>query len=116
LIACILIVFSQGAQLVHLALGQVPLSVKSHVAAVVRPARKSLQDGVVVWLITQVVFGDPDKGRAILGISRDKIYTNCASSDPICMGIPLPIGSHLGYGTDTAELTKCVQFVTKQVA
>lgn len=55
------------------------------------------------------------KGRPIPGISNDKIYTDCAASDPICMGIPLPMGSHLTYGTDIAEIDKIVKFVKKLV-
>jgi len=88
--------YSQGAQVTHNALATLNGNVASHIAAV-------------------VVFGDPDKGRAIRGISSDKIYTNCASADPICMGIPLPIGAHLQYGTDTAEMAKVVQFVKSHI-
>jgi hypothetical protein len=44
------------------------------------------------------VFGDPDKGYPIPGIPNGSIFTNCESTDPICRGIPLPLGSHLTYG------------------
>jgi len=88
--------YSQGAQVTHNALGQVRGTAKTHVAAV-------------------VVFGDPNKGKSIPGIRSDQIYTNCASDDPICMGIPLPLGSHLTYGSNTAELQKIVTFVQSKV-
>jgi hypothetical protein len=32
------------------------------------------------------------------------------------MGLPIPLGAHLQYGTDTAELNKCVQFVKQHVS
>jgi len=88
--------YSQGAQLVHKALGQLSGDIKRMVAAV-------------------VVFGDPNKGRAISGISSDKIYTNCASDDPICNGIPFPIGSHLLYGGESDKLRQIAQFVKSHV-
>jgi len=88
--------YSQGAQVTHNALATLSSNVASHIAAV-------------------VVFGDPDKGKGIRGIPSDKIYTNCASADPICMGIPLPIGAHLQYGSDTTEMGKVVDFVKAHI-
>jgi len=72
---------------------------------------------LAIFLLTygQVVFGDPNKGQRIPGVSNDKIYTNCAASDPICMGLPIPLGSHLTYGSDTEEINKIVQFVKAHV-
>jgi hypothetical protein len=66
--------------------------------------------------LIQVVFGDPDKGVAIPGISSDKIHTVCAASDPICYGLPIPLGAHLQYGSDTAGLTGAANFVKSKVS
>jgi Cutinase len=67
-------------------------------------------ESLTVW---QVVFGDPFKGKAIPGINSNQIFTNCAASDPICMGLPIPLGAHLGYGSDTASMNKITEFVKK---
>jgi len=88
--------YSQGAQVTHNALNSLGDSVKSHIAGV-------------------VVFGDPNKGKAIKGISADKIYTNCNDSDPICKGVPVPLGTHLTYGTDTVKLKEVAEWVKGKV-
>jgi len=89
--------YSQGAQLVHNGLGYVSGSAKRNIAAV-------------------VVFGDPYKGKAIPGVPNSNIFTNCEASDPICMGIPLPIGSHLQYSSDDTQMKKVVNFIVEHVA
>jgi Cutinase len=63
----------------------------------------------------QVVFGDPMKGDAITGIEKEKIYTNCAVDDPICSRLPIPLGSHLTYGSDKAGIAKTVEWLTSHV-
>lgn len=78
--------YSQGAQLAHNAMKIIPENVRSHVAGV-------------------AVFGDPYKDKAIPGLRTDQISTNCATDDPICKGIPIPLGSHLQYAS---VLTKTV--------
>jgi hypothetical protein len=60
----------------------------------------------------QVVFGDPYKGQPIQGISPSKIFTNCDKDDPICKGTPIPLGSHLTYGSN---LGSSVDFVKSHV-
>jgi len=87
--------YSQGAQVTHNGLKYVSGSVKSHIAGV-------------------VVFGDPDKGYPIFGISNSNIFTNCEPSDPICRGIPLPLGSHLTYGTDSTKLNEIVAWIKQR--
>jgi hypothetical protein len=54
-------------------------------------------------------------GMAIPGIGKEKIYTNCAASDPICAYLPIPIGAHLTYGTDSAGIRKTVEFAKSHV-
>jgi len=88
--------YSQGAQVTHNALNSLADSVKSHIAAV-------------------VVFGDPNKGKPIKGIPSGKIFTNCNDSDPICKGLPIPLGTHLTYGTDTLKLQEVVDFVAQKI-
>jgi hypothetical protein len=83
--------------------------VKSHVAGVV-----SLLKAYYFAMANragQVVFGDPMKGMAIPGVQKDNIYTNCADTDPICSYLPIPLGAHLTYGSDTARLKKTVEWI-----
>jgi len=88
--------YSQGAQVTHQALASVPQDVKDHIAAV-------------------IVFGDPMKGLAITGVEKDKIFTNCADTDPICAYLPIPLGAHLTYGSDTVALKKSSEFAKSHV-
>jgi len=89
--------YSQGAQVTHQALIAVSQEVKNHVTGV-------------------IVFGDPMKGMAIPGIDKEKIYTNCADSDPICAYLPIPLGAHLTYGSDTANLRKTAEWAKSHAA
>jgi cutinase len=75
---------SQGGQVVHRAMAQLPAESASHIKAV-------------------IIYGDPDKGQAMKNISPSIVTTICASSDPICKHIPLPVGSHLTYGVKHAK-------------
>lgn len=98
-----------------MALKQLGGAAKARVAGVVRSFCFTINEREIYSLAFQVVFGDPYKGQAIPGVSRDKVYTNCAASDPICAGIPCPCGPHLTYGSETAEMDKCVAFVKAHV-
>jgi len=71
--------FSQGAQLVHLAARQISLSVQNRVAAV-------------------VVFGDPDNGSGFPGVLNGRSITFCNVGDDICAGGDLILAPHLEYG------------------
>jgi cutinase len=89
--------YSQGAQVAHLAAAQLSKDVKDRVVAI-------------------IVFGDPDKGVAIPGIPSDRIHTVCALTDPICYGIPIPLGAHLEYGFDSSGLLGAANFVKTKVS
>jgi len=82
--------YSQGGQVVHRAANQLPQDASSHVKAV-------------------VIFGDPDKGRKMKNIDKDIVDTVCSKSDPICYGIPIPLGSHLTYSTHANEAATWVK-------
>jgi len=87
--------YSQGAQVTHQAIKAVNEEVRRHIALV-------------------VVFGDPMKGTAIPGIAKEKVYTNCASDDPICGGLPIPLGSHLTYNAKDS-IAKTVDWTKKNL-
>jgi hypothetical protein len=72
--------YSQGGQVVHKAANMMSSDAARHVKAV-------------------VIFGDPDKGKKMKGIDPSEVDTMCASSDPICYGLPIPLGAHLTYGS-----------------
>ncbi|KXJ92649.1 cutinase-domain-containing protein [Microdochium bolleyi] len=75
--------YSQGAQLVHNAAGLLSSSVASKVSAA-------------------VVFGDPNNGRAIRGVS--KVLSICYTDDNICSrGGGSGTGGHTAYGKDAAK-------------
>ena len=42
-----------------------------------------------------VVFGDPNKGDRFPGTLNNNVMTICDVADPICYGVPLPVGEHL---------------------
>jgi cutinase len=88
--------YSQGAQVAHLAAAQLSAAVKARVTAI-------------------IVFGDPNKGVPIPGIPSDRIHTVCAVTDPICYGVPIPLGAHLEYGFDSAGLLGAANFVKQRV-
>jgi hypothetical protein len=71
--------YSQGGQVVHKATAQMSANAAKHVKAI-------------------VIFGDPDAGKKMKGIDPKEVDTMCASSDPICKGLPIPLGTHLTYG------------------
>jgi hypothetical protein len=60
----------------------------------------------------QVLFGDPINGASIPGISKDKIYTNCAIGDGICTGLPLITITHFAYAVD---FSGAIAFIQKKV-
>ncbi|KAK7948627.1 cutinase precursor [Apiospora aurea] len=73
--------YSQGGQLVHNAAKQLPAATASKVAGA-------------------VIFGDPDNGQAVQGISKDKTKVICHQGDNICAGGNLILQPHLTYGQD----------------
>jgi hypothetical protein len=81
--------YSQGGQVTHKAAKKLSSSVSSRVNGV-------------------VIFGDPDKGRKLKDIGKGAVDTICAASDPICAGIPIPLGSHLTYSTSANKAANWV--------
>ncbi|KAK8862062.1 hypothetical protein PGQ11_008297 [Apiospora arundinis] len=71
--------YSQGGQLVHNAAKQLPAATASKVAGA-------------------VIFGDPDNGQAVQGVSKTKVI--CHAGDNICQGGSLILQPHLTYGQD----------------
>ncbi|KAF5357980.1 hypothetical protein D9756_001208 [Leucocoprinus leucothites] len=76
--------YSQGAQLVHLAAGQISSAVQNRVAAV-------------------VVFGDPDNGDGFPGVLNGRSITFCADGDNICDGGDIILPPHLSYGANAGD-------------
>jgi cutinase len=88
--------------------------VKDHVAAVVSLLKA--YSFAMANRAGQVVFGDPMNGMAIPGVAKEKIFTNCAASDPICSYLPIPLGAHLTYGSDSAGLRKTAEFAKSHIS
>lgn len=77
----ILVGYSQGAQVTHLAGDLIPSSQYSKVAGI-------------------LLFGDPNKGDRFPGTLNNNVLTICDLLDPICAGVSLPVGTHLTYYLD----------------
>jgi len=73
--------YSQGAQIVHNAIGQLDSTIAS-------------------WIKSVVVFGDPDDGKAIPNVAASKVDTYCSSSDNICVNGDFILPAHLLYAED----------------
>ncbi|KAL0564033.1 hypothetical protein V5O48_018021 [Marasmius crinis-equi] len=74
--------YSQGGQLVHNSAAMLSSAVSSRIAAV-------------------VIFGDPDDGEAVAGISSSRVDVICHAGDNICEHGTLVLPPHLTYGQDT---------------
>ncbi|TGO30073.1 hypothetical protein BPAE_0008g00650 [Botrytis paeoniae] len=83
--------YSQGGQLVH-------------------NAAKLLPADTTAKISSAVIFGDPDNGDAVQGVSADKTDIICHAGDNICQGGSLILMAHLTYGMDT---TAAAAFVKK---
>ncbi|KAI5857056.1 cutinase-domain-containing protein [Tricharina praecox] len=81
--------YSQGAQVTHLAGDLIPTADRAAVGGV-------------------VVFGDPNRGDRFPGTLNNNVLTICDLADPICYGIPLPIGEHLNYGPDAPQAARWI--------
>ncbi|KAF3025490.1 separase/separin [Neopestalotiopsis sp. 37M] len=73
--------YSQGGQLVHNAAKMLPASTSSKVAAA-------------------VIFGDPNNGDAVQGVSSANTKVICHTGDNICAHGDLILAPHLTYGRD----------------
>jgi cutinase len=91
-ILAILLIFSnsQGGQVVHKSGSKLGASLGGKVSAV-------------------VIFGDPDRGKAITNISASKVDTICASGDLICDGVPVIDSQHLVYNSYAPAAATFVQ-------
>ncbi|THV46413.1 hypothetical protein BGAL_0388g00050 [Botrytis galanthina] len=83
--------YSQGGQLVH-------------------NAAKLLPADTTAKISSAVIFGDPDNGDAVQGVSADRTDIICHAGDNICQGGSLILMAHLTYGMDT---TAAAAFVKK---
>ena len=72
--------YSQGAQVTHLAARQLSSSEQNRIVAV-------------------VTFGDPYRSTALPGVLQSRRKTFCNLGDLICTGQPIVLAPHLTYGT-----------------
>lgn len=79
--------YSQGGQLVHNAAKILPADVMSRVAGA-------------------VIFGDPDDGQAVQGLSEAKTKVICHDGDLICAGTAAVLPPHLTYSMNAGEAAK----------
>ncbi|KAF8243167.1 cutinase [Wilcoxina mikolae CBS 423.85] len=81
--------YSQGAQVTHKAAARIPTALHARIHAI-------------------VLFGDPYDGDAFPGALNSKVRTWCHNDDPICDGLPFPIGGHLTYAEDAPAAAQWV--------
>ncbi|KAJ7439217.1 cutinase [Mycena latifolia] len=74
--------YSQGGQLVH-------------------NSAKQLSSAVAARINAVVIFGDPDNGQVVQGVSSSNVDVICHVGDDICLGGDLILAPHLTYGADT---------------
>ncbi|CAK5262856.1 unnamed protein product [Mycena citricolor] len=74
--------YSQGGQLVH-------------------NSAKLLSAKVQARINAAVIFGDPDDGSPVVGVSASKTLVICHTGDDICLHGDLVLPPHLTYGMDT---------------
>ncbi|KAJ7167654.1 cutinase [Mycena filopes] len=79
--AIVTVGYSQGGQLVHNSAKQLSAAVLSRINAA-------------------VIFGDPDNGQAVAGISAANTKVICHTGDDICLHGDLILAPHLTYGQD----------------
>ena len=60
----------------------------------------------------QVVFGDPDKGKAFPNIDASRVKTYCFSTDLICEHLPVVDTYHFSYAVDAGP---AADFVSRLV-
>ncbi|KAJ6616220.1 cutinase [Mycena sp. CBHHK59/15] len=82
--AIVTVGYSQGGQLVHNSAKQLSADVSSRIKAA-------------------VIFGDPDDGQAVAGISADDTKIICHTGDDICAHGDLILPPHLTYGLDAGS-------------
>ncbi|THU77233.1 cutinase [Dendrothele bispora CBS 962.96] len=85
--------YSQGGQLVH-------------------NSAKLLSTDVQQRVNAAVIFGDPDNGQAVTGVSADNTKVICHNGDNICAHGDLVLPPHLTYGQDAGS---AAQFIVSKV-
>lgn len=73
--------YSQGAQVVHMAMASLPAATTAMVSSV-------------------VLFGDPLNGTAVAGVAANRQMVVCHAGDDICAGGDQIKGAHLSYAKD----------------
>ncbi|KAL1983157.1 hypothetical protein VTN96DRAFT_407 [Rasamsonia emersonii] len=76
--------YSQGCQVVHNAISQLPAETAS-------------------WISSVLLFGDPDDGQAIPNVDSSKVDTYCHEGDDICQDGLLILPAHLTYAEDVSS-------------
>ncbi|KAK4505624.1 hypothetical protein PRZ48_003587 [Zasmidium cellare] len=105
------------AQLVQLAERQCPstsivLSGYSQGGQLVHNAAKLLStSGGTQSISSVVIFGDPDNGEPVAGVSQDRVLVLCDPTDNICDHGFLVLPAHLSYGKDAQQ---AAQFVVQR--
>jgi len=85
--------YSQGAQLVHNSAKLITSEVSARINAV-------------------VMFGDPDDGQPVAGVSANIVDVFCHVGDDICLGGDLVLPPHLTYGVNAPA---AAEFITSLV-
>ncbi|KAB8071205.1 cutinase-domain-containing protein [Aspergillus leporis] len=75
--------YSQGCQIVHNAVEQLPAATASKISSV-------------------LLFGDPYKGKALPNVDASKVKTVCHGGDTICQNSIIILPAHLTYAVDVA--------------
>ncbi|KAL1962763.1 hypothetical protein VTN77DRAFT_9217 [Rasamsonia byssochlamydoides] len=76
--------YSQGCQIVHNAISQLPAETAS-------------------WISSVLLFGDPDDGQPIPNVDSSKVDTYCHTGDDICQDGDLILLPHLTYAENVAS-------------
>ncbi|KAF5861201.1 hypothetical protein ETB97_000514 [Aspergillus alliaceus] len=76
--------YSQGCQIVHNAVEQLPAADASKISSV-------------------LLFGDPYKGKALPHVDASKVHTVCHEGDTICKNSVIILPPHLTYAVDVAS-------------
>ncbi|KAE8132786.1 cutinase-domain-containing protein [Aspergillus pseudotamarii] len=76
--------YSQGCQIVHNAVEQLPAEHASKISSV-------------------LLFGDPYKGKALPNVDASRVHTVCHAGDTICENSVIILPAHLTYAVDVAS-------------
>jgi len=68
---------------------------------------------MMMLILYQVLFGDPDRGQPLPNIPADKVATFCFISDLICDGDPIVDPAHLSYSLNARAVAAFVKSKVK---